>query len=522
MQQYKDEYYNGRERMNPTIENKIQNNTTDISKNPAFPSVNREGNPTNFIELLAYKRFLDVVKKVRQYTGMQDISGDYGFMRLQEKLQESIMQIFDIERQHRKYLEQLGVDLVTEEMELPKDAIKIDAKIVDMGTIEKDGFSTQSKEPNEQEVKKEFEVKAKEMQMTPMQVFQLEKEKRRFINLLIQGASKKGHYMFEIRRTELNRLHPELANLYGIVMSINDYTYWAMPEKMIEQMTNNPKAVAGKEEIKDDNDETKVKTQAICFPVSVHENIKGVMEVFGTHGLPDSKEAQEMIFNSTDTLMNEVWDIRLGVVVWEKFLRTYPMEVFDKGKIYIQHYIFSRFCALDFDEFFEVSRQILSDNPKGEKFIKDMVDDIVRDMNKSDLDNVFGDYANGGVAEEIHFFLVDNKSYKFYKNVGYNVDETITDKQGNEFEKLYFENKKLPKKYNVNDLIYLQQRDDFTQKDKYGGGDTSYVILVDYYSSPKKPYYYLYNVTKKFVATEGSLDWIKSSLPRGWKFYDSY
>jgi GNAT superfamily N-acetyltransferase len=129
-------------------------------------------------------------------------------------------------------------------------------------------------------------------------------------------------------------------------------------------------------------------------------------------------------------------------------------------------------------------------------------------------------YADGGVAESMNFFVVKNENDKYYNWVGYNVDETITDKQGNEFEKLYFENKKLPKKYNVNDLIYLPKRDYFTQK--YRLGDTEFVILVDYDSSPKKPYYYLYNVTKKFVATEGGLDWIKSSLPRGWKFYDSY
>jgi hypothetical protein len=131
-------------------------------------------------------------------------------------------------------------------------------------------------------------------------------------------------------------------------------------------------------------------------------------------------------------------------------------------------------------------------------------------------------YADGGVAESMHFFVVNNKDDKNYNRVGYSISETITDyKQGKEFEKLYFENKKLPKKYNVNDLIYLQQRSNFTQKDKYSDGETDFVILVEYESSPK-PYYYLYNVTKKFVATEGGLDWVKSSLPKGWKFYDSY
>lgn len=404
MQEFKEEYYNGRDRMNPYIENKIKNNTTDIANNPAFPSVDKDGNPINFIELLSYKRFLDVVKKAKHYTGIEDVSGQNGFMRLQMKLQESIMQIFEIERQHRPYLEKLGIDLITEEMELPKNAFKIDAEIVDMGTIEKDGFQVESKEPSKEQVENEFQVQSEEFEMTPMQVFELEKEKRRFINLLIQGSSKKGHYMFEMRRAELNRLHPELANLYGIVMSINDLTYWIMPEHLIEQMANNPQAVAGKEEIEEENDETKIKTQAICFPVSVHENIKGVMEVFGTHGLPDSKEAQEMIFNSTDTLMNEVWDIRLGVVVWEKFLRAYPMQVFEEGQRYIQHFIFSRFCALNSDEFFDMSKQILLGTPTGDKFMQDMVTDIVRDIQKSDLNDALGNYNYDDEDEDESFY----------------------------------------------------------------------------------------------------------------------
>jgi hypothetical protein len=399
MQEFKEEYYNGVNRMNPSLENKIKNNTTDISNNPAFPSTDKDGNPINFIELLAYKRFLDVVKKVQYYTGIENVSGERVFMQLQKKLEQSIMQVYEIESKHRPYLEKLGIDLVTEEMELPKDAIKIDAKIVNMGSIEKDGFAIESKEPSKEQVQKQFEVKSKADGITPMEVFQLEKEKRRFINLLIQGASKKGHYMFEIRRSELNKIHPELANLYGIVMSINDLTYWLMPENIIEQMAKNPQAVAGKEEIEEENDKTKIKTQGICFPVSVHENIKGVMEVFGTHGLPDSKEAQEMIFNSTDTLINEVSDVRLGVVVWEKFLKTYPIEVFEEGQRYIQHYIFTKFCSLDTDEFFDVAKQILNDNPSGAKFIQKLVDDIYVDIKKRDLDNNFGDeFADGGMA----------------------------------------------------------------------------------------------------------------------------
>ena len=145
-------------------------------------------------------------------------------------------------------------------------------------------------------------------------------------------------------------------------------------------------------------------------------------------------------------------------------------------------------------------------------------------IEKSKFNSMFVD--GGSVAEEMNFFVVNNKDDKNYSRVGYVLDETktITDKEGNEFEKLNFENQKVAKKYNVKDLIYLEQRDTFTQKDKYGGSDTEYVILVNYqYSSkPFDFYYYLYNVTKKFVATEGNLDWVKSNLPRGFKVYSSY
>ena len=136
-------------------------------------------------------------------------------------------------------------------------------------------------------------------------------------------------------------------------------------------------------------------------------------------------------------------------------------------------------------------------------------------------------YAKGGgVAETMHFFVVIDKNDKNYNRVGYVFDETETifDKDGNEFEKLNFENQKVAKKYNVKDLIYLEKRNTFTQKDKYGDNDIEYVILVNYqYSSkPFDFYYYLYNVTKKLVATEGNLDWVKSNLPKGFKLNTSY
>ena len=212
--------------------------------------------------------------------------------------------------------------------------------------------------------------------------------------MLIQGASKKGHYMFELVREDLNKLNPDLADMYGLIMSINDYTYWVVPENLVEQNFANPQITAGKEEIDNSGETPKIITRGVYFPVSVHENIKGVMDIFGSHGLPDGEIEQQMVMNSTDTMYNEIWDIRIGAGVWERFSSAYPMIAFEQGSRYLQHYIFMRFCQLEPEEFFSKARLIMAGDSKGSEFIEKMVDDIIYDLKKEDFEGL--GFADGG------------------------------------------------------------------------------------------------------------------------------
>ena len=377
LQEYKTRYYAGNDRMNPALENKIKNKLTNLSKNPAFPSKDKEGNQYNFEELIAYKRFLDCVDKVKRYSRINDLTSPQSFMMLQQKLLMALQRVVQIEKPHREYLEKLGIKLVIDEMELPQDAFNFDAKIVDLGTIEHNKFQKESKEPT-----------------TANDYFKLLKEKRRFVNMLIQGASKKGHYMFELVREDLNKLNPDLADMYGLIMSINDYTYWVVPENLVEQNFANPQITAGKEEIDNSGETPKIITRGVYFPVSVHENIKGVMDIFGSHGLPDGEIEQQMVMNSTDTMYNEIWDIRIGAGVWERFSSAYPMIAFEQGSRYLQHYIFMRFCQLEPEEFFSKARLIMAGDSKGSEFIEKMVDDIIYDLKKEDFEGL--GFADGG------------------------------------------------------------------------------------------------------------------------------
>ena len=88
-----------------------------------------------------------------------------------------------------------------------------------------------------------------------------------------------------------------------------------------------------------------------------------------------------------DTLPAEIWDSRLGPIFWEKFVATYPIELFEDDMKHIQHYLFMRFSKLDAQEFFKVAKLILQGDPKGQEFIKRMVDEIVSELKQQDYEN---------------------------------------------------------------------------------------------------------------------------------------
>ncbi len=391
------------ERMSPDVEGKINRGETPLSNNPAFPNIQSGQVPQTFEQLIASKRFKDVVDKVKRYTGQQNISGQNALMQLQTAMMRSVQTLFQIQANNKEYLENLAVDLVRKEMGVRPDQLQYDAKLVGMGQIDMSGFSKEGEEPDEEEVEQNFQQQEEDVEdfITAFERFDIEKAKRRFINALIQGSSKKGHYMFELVRDELDRIDPRLLNLYGIVMSVNDLMYWVLPDEMMDMMMSQS-GVGGKEEVDIETDPPTVKARGLFFPILIHELIKGTMEVLGTQGLPDDPKQAEMVMASTDTLANEVWDLRLGPVIWEKFLTAYPERLFEEDKKFIQSYLFARFSALSSDEFFNLAKMILRGDAKATSILDKMVTEIVNHLNEvhSDDDEDSSDYDTDDDGED--------------------------------------------------------------------------------------------------------------------------
>jgi hypothetical protein len=217
-----------------------------------------------------------------------------------------------------------------------------------------------------------------------MDAFDREKAKRRLINSLIGGAAKKGQYMYHMVSQKLNEIDPDLIELYGISTAIIDHLYWLYPEETLQAMSGQEGSELGTSEIDKDTDPPTVKARGANFPTLVHELVKGVYEVFGTHGLPDDPKQAEMVMAAEDTVPAEAWDLKLGPVFWELLQKSYPIEILTEEDMkHIQHYLFMRLSAMPAEDFFELFREVLEEKPSGKQKIQRMVNEIVRELEEN-------------------------------------------------------------------------------------------------------------------------------------------
>jgi hypothetical protein len=392
--------YEGPERMSPDIQSKFEKGETPHSGSKAFPEITPEGpdKPSNFEQLIASQRFKEVINRLKRYTGLQDVTSQNAMMQLQMMVMSAMQEIAQIESENKEYLEELAIEVVQKEFAIPEGSLQYDVKLVQPNDIDSSKLSPKGEEPSEEEIENMFGSEEEQEQledfMDSFEQFDLEKAKRRFINSLIQGAAKQSSYMFELLNRELNAINPRLLNLYGVFMSFADSLYWLMPDSMVQGMAGDGESTYGMSELDAKTDPPTVKARGVNLPILIHELAKGVMEIAGTYGLPKDKTRQEAVINSQDTVVGEIWDMRLGPVIWQKFRESYPDELFDDDKRNLQQYFLVKFAELTPNEFFAMAREILSGSPKGKKMVKDMVDEIVEELKGYEYEDTMKKYED--------------------------------------------------------------------------------------------------------------------------------
>lgn len=386
--------YEGPERMEPGIERKINQRQTPYAEHPALP----QDGDRDFIELVTSQRFKDSVDKVRRFLGdTSPIQGDNPMMGLMGSIMGSLQQIKRYESQNKEYLENLAVDLVKKELGIPEGQLQFDVELVGNSMGASEGMQRQPEEPSEEDVEdafKEGEEHQEEMEdfMDSMEKFNLEKAKRRMINSLVQGAAFKGGHMYVLVSNEINRLSPELLNLYGVTQSLMEHLYWLYPD--MEGMAGSGGGQMGQSEADPETDPPTIHAKGFTFPLLVHEIVKGIYSLYGDQGLPNDPVQRSMVVGAEDTLPSEVWDSRLGPIFWEKFRDAWPDKLYEEDQRHLQQYLFMRLSQLEAKDFINLAKAILEDKPEAKRVLDRMVNEIVEILKKHEYESKMSDEDN--------------------------------------------------------------------------------------------------------------------------------
>jgi len=361
---------------------KIAGHQHPYAQNPAFPrepgpgsypqgeGEPRPGQIRSYAELVASDVYPKIVRKLQAALGGQLPRG--GPMQILQMLQGALQRAIQFEQGHEQELEQAAIRVV---LDLPefKDAksayedgqLKIVAQL--RPEIDLEGTNMEPEAPDEEQ---EAELEVAQI----AQELDLEKEKRRMVNMMIQGAAvNKDHAYMQIEQ-ELRRMNPQLVNTYALLMSGGELAYWVLPEEMQMQAMGGGGGgggAAGVEKLTFDEDGTPVITaQAVVFPVLIQELVKGLMEFYSYDDSADPS-TQKYVHGQADTLGGELWDIKFGPAVWRQILRMIGNE----NQEYMP-FIYRHLLELPTNEFNARMQQFLKGEPEGRQFIADLVAQI--------------------------------------------------------------------------------------------------------------------------------------------------
>jgi hypothetical protein len=369
------------DRFDKGVEEKLQLEETPLKIIP-FPKTGDEPNQ-NFQEQLASERYAQVIEKIRLYTNLDTtIVGKQGLNQYMGEMMESVYKIVELETPHREQLEELGINLVKKEMGIPEGVIQFDAKIIGFDSVETDDFNMDKpKEPQDSVNIEQQEINDES------DIFKLECAKRRCINAIIQGASKRGHYMYHYVEQEIIDIvdNSSVIGMYGKMMSVNDALYWHLPDNSLEMMAAEG-SIAGKEEVDRTTEPPTIKVRAINFPALIHELIKGILELFSHQGEPEDKDLFVKVMQQEDLLHKEMWDLRLGPSMWDRIRSQFPEEILiDETLIEHQNYLITEIFKLPAKTFLIFIKEVLTGSDKGKKYMSKLMKNVYENINQSEV-----------------------------------------------------------------------------------------------------------------------------------------
>jgi len=279
---------------------------------------------------------------------LRQMIGNKSLMQTMLRSREVLDKIIQAEDGYRDELEMVAAQMVTDAYPIIDYAnIKIDAKIVGNENVnipppppEDDPGSPDFGEDDPEKLK----------------------AKRRIINGITQGASVRGAFGFMLFREYLDQINPELVEDYSEILKLvfgvyDDPNAIAMFLSMLAQ---GQKMQGGESDMEydEENNQFVIKAKAICFPMLVHEIVKGLYEIVGTEGFGADKAKNQAIVGAVDKLEHEPEDLQYGKFIYDAISNLYNQSDIDDPRV--RELFFTAVYKLPDSEFFPFIENVIN------------------------------------------------------------------------------------------------------------------------------------------------------------------
>jgi hypothetical protein len=310
---------------------------------------------------------------------LQQLMGDKDLMQAMRASQELLNQIAEAEQGHESELVEVAIDIVRQAYPIiDYNEIKIEASLGQPFTLE----------PEEKDEEEEEEGTPAPPAMDP-------EKKRRIINAITQGASIRGAFSFLLFREHLDEINPEVVDKYNEILklSFGIYDNDEAIAMLLSMMGQGQMMQGGESEMEYDEEEEQfiIKANAICFPMLVHEIVKGLHEIIGTEGFGPDKDTNQAIIQNVDKLSNEPEDLRYGKFIYDG-LRELFLQTDYNNDLRARELFLTEVYKLEDKMFFGIIRAVINNKigPNILSWAQNTVNDILSDLRDDDVDDIDG------------------------------------------------------------------------------------------------------------------------------------
>ena len=138
-------------------------------------------------------------------------------------------------------------------------------------------------------------------------------------------------------------------------------------------------------EYNDEEEKFVIKARALCFPMLVHEIIKGLYEIVGTQGFSfhPSDKAQRAV-TKVDVIQGEPHDMQYGKFIYDALSELYNESNVNDPRV--RELFFTEVYKMNENEFFSFIENAINDelSVNQKKWALDTMKDIERDLQKDD------------------------------------------------------------------------------------------------------------------------------------------